>query len=123
MTLLYPIPLNHPKNQFTIGGGDYDYRAPLDPSGSDYPCKGYHALIGTPSGSSVASWEAGSAQAFTVEGTITHNGGSCQASISQDGGLTFKVLKSFIGNCPAPNTPFPFVVPKEAKVGGAIFAW
>lgn len=123
MTLSYPIPLNHPKNPFTTGGGDYDYRSPLAQNGSNYPCKGYQKLLGTPPGSSVASWEAGSSQSFAVSGTAMHGGGSCQASISEDGGQTFKVLKSYIGNCPVPDTPFPFVVPQEAKAGSAVFAW
>jgi hypothetical protein len=123
MALMSPVPINHPKNKFTTGGGDYNYHSPLDRSGSNYPCKGYHSLINSPAGSPVESWGAGSTQSFTVEGTAIHGGGSCQASISEDGGKSFKVVKSWIGNCPIAGTAFPFVVPKETKAGVAIFAW
>ncbi|RPA89620.1 hypothetical protein L873DRAFT_1839195 [Choiromyces venosus 120613-1] len=52
-------------------------------------------------GKSVATWPAGSNQAFSLAGGATHGGGSCQVSLSYDNGETFKVIKSFIGNCPS----------------------
>ena len=57
-------------------------------------------------------------------GGATHEGGSCQASISEDKGATFKVVKSYIGKCPVRSGgSFDFNVPKETKSGDVIFAW
>jgi len=50
-------------------------------------------------------------------------GGSCQASLSEDGGKSFRVMKSYIGGCPVPDKAFTFAVPKEATSGPAVFAW
>ena len=104
---------------------DYNYRSPLEQTGVDFPCKGHLTAMGTPEGASVASWAAGSQQSFSVVGTAFHGGGSCQASFSEDGGKTFKVVKSFIGGCPSGsgNTSYPFTVPASAKAGPTIFAW
>jgi len=120
--LKYPAPLNHPENPNTNAGtADFNYKTPITAAG--FPCKGYHSLLGTPAGKSVATWAAGSAQNFTIGGTAVHGGGSCQASISEDGGKTFRVVKSYVGGCPAVGKAFEFVVPKEAKSGDALFAW
>ena len=98
---------------------DYDMKSPLDPSGNNFPCKGYHKdKQGT---QSLVDWAAGSTQTMTFEGSATHGGGSCQASLSEDGGATWKVMKSFLGGCPLKDASF--TVPKEAKSGHAIFAW
>ncbi|KAI9658203.1 MAG: hypothetical protein M1829_006807 [Trizodia sp. TS-e1964] len=106
---------------------DYSLTAPLMASGSDFPCKGYHKLLGKPEGKSVATWAAGSSQSFTIEGGAIHNGGSCQASLSYDGGKTFKVIKSFIGNCPMSlSQKFPITIPVTAPAStgnGSLFAW
>lgn len=101
---------------------DYDYTKPLSKEGADFPCKGYHTLLSTPEGASVATWPAGSQQSFKVGGGADHAGGSCQAALSQDGGQTFRVMKSIIGGCPIARE-YPFTVPKEAKEGPALFAW
>ena len=37
---------------------------------------------------------------MTIAGSITHDGGSCQLSLSYDNGVTFKVIQSMIGGCP-----------------------
>lgn len=93
--------------------------APLLPDGSNFPCKGYHKdAQGT---QPIDTWAAGSTQTMTFDGSATHGGGSCQASFSEDGGASFKVVKSFVGGCPL--APEPFVVPKETKSGPVIFAW
>ena len=122
MDLKYPAPLNHPENPNTNAGtADFNYKSPITAAG--FPCKGYHSLLGTPAGKSVETWAAGSTQNFTLGGTAAHGGGSCQASISEDGGKTFRVVKSYVGGCPAIGQAFEFVVPKEAKSGDALFAW
>lgn len=56
-------------------------------------------------------------------GSATHNGGSCQFSISYDQGKTFAVLASIIGGCPIGSQftiPIPDDLPSASK---ATFAW
>ena len=61
----------------------------------------------------------------SLEGSAIHEGGSCQLSISEDEGETFKVIKSFIGNCPSSTGPVTLDVdiPKDVKDGDVVFAW
>ncbi|TRM60924.1 hypothetical protein BD626DRAFT_549397 [Schizophyllum amplum] len=96
---------------------------PLTADGSNYPCKGY--LADTEGKESVATWTAGSTQSITLAGSAIHEGGSCQFSISEDEGASFKVIKSFIGNCPASTGPLNMTVdvPTDVATGEAIFAW
>lgn len=123
MVLIKPPAIRWEGNPNTISPPDYDIKGPLLPNGSNFPCKGYLELFYTPEGDSVESWEAGSTQNFTTNGTSPHGGGSCQASISEDRGVTFKAIKSFIGGCPVPQKPFSFTVPEETTPGKVIFAW
>jgi len=70
-----------------------------------------------------------------TEGPLAaHSGGSCQASMSFDGGETWKVLHSFEGGCPRgvekgtniakdPNQKFEFRIPANTRSGPALFAW
>ncbi|KAI4520094.1 hypothetical protein K525DRAFT_204522, partial [Schizophyllum commune Loenen D] len=60
-----------------------------------------------------------------IQGSAIHEGGSCQLSISEDGGSTFKVVKSFIGNCPSSTGPvtMDFTVPSDVASGDIVFAW
>lgn len=121
MQMSSPAPFRSKHNPYTTNI-DYDMNSPLDASGSNYPCKGYHTLLNTPQGRSVATWTPGGSYSFSVEGSATHNGGSCQASLSYDGGRSFTVIKSFIGKCPL-KTSWPFVLPDDAPTGEALFAW
>jgi len=122
MHMTDPPALGASENKFT-SSKDVDMDAPLAPNGSNFPCRGHLGLIGTAAGSSVAEWPAGSQQSVTVAGGARHNGGSCQVSLSEDGGSTWKVMKTFIGDCPAAGAPMGFTVPAEAKSGEAVFAW
>ena len=98
--------------------------APLKPDGSNFPCKLYHEDFGTsPAGDPTATWAAGSPQKITLDGEATHNGGSCQLSLSYDQGKTFRVIKSIEGSCAGNGNKFDFTVPADAKSGDAIFAW
>ncbi|KAA8913727.1 hypothetical protein FN846DRAFT_57391 [Sphaerosporella brunnea] len=121
-----PPPLGAKENKNTPSASiNSDINSPLLASGANFPCQGQLSAIGTPAGASVATWQAGSQQSFTIAPPgAPHNGGSCQASLSEDGGKTWKVIKSFIGSCPTlSGGTFPFTVPAEAKAGEAIFAW
>ncbi|PWW80527.1 Lytic polysaccharide monooxygenase, partial [Tuber magnatum] len=122
MIMTEPKPLLDPKNPNTKNG-DFDYSAPLSKSGTNFPCKGHHKVMGTPEGASVASWAAGSQQSFTIGGGASHGGGSCQAALSEDGGTTWKVMASYVGDCPQAGQPYSFTVPPETKNGDVMFAW
>ena len=91
----------------------------------NFPCKGYETDFSTPAGDSTANWAAGTPQTVTLLGSATHDGGSCQFSLSYDEGKTFHVIKSIEGGCAGgPNdNKFNFNVPADAKSGKAIFAW
>ncbi|KAL1405796.1 hypothetical protein Q8F55_007472 [Vanrija albida] len=98
--------------------------SPLEASGANYPCKGYLGDLSGPGGASVASFAQGGKYNFTVQGTAVHGGGSCQALLSYDGGKSFKVLNTIIGNCPvAGSGNFDFDIPGDAPAGNAVFAW
>ena len=72
MALLYPPPFRSKFNPNVASGNiDYNMVAPLQASGSDFPCKGYQIDLGTAAGASVATWNAGSAYNFTVSGGAT----------------------------------------------------
>jgi hypothetical protein len=124
MEMTSPAPLRSKSNPNT-NNVDYDMVNPLSADGSNFPCKGYLNLLGTPAGTAVATWNAGSPLSFTIAGGASHNGGSCQASISLDSGRTFKVIKSFLGGCPTQGTSnWDFVLPADVPTTqNAIFAW
>ncbi|OAA69826.1 hypothetical protein ISF_03096 [Cordyceps fumosorosea ARSEF 2679] len=121
MQMTSPAPFRSKYNPYTTSV-DYDMNSPLFANGANFPCKGYHSLLNTPQGRSVATWRAGGRYSLSVEGTATHNGGSCQASLSYDGGRTFFAIHSFVGGCPLTPT-WDFTLPDDAPAGEALFAW
>jgi hypothetical protein len=123
MHISSPPPICSKENKFCPPGDiDYNYDSPLDANGSDFPCKGKLGMLSGPAGTVVASWQGGSQQSFTITGGAYHDGGSCQASISQDKGATWKVVKSYIGNCPtSAGGQFSFTVPNIS--GDVLFGW
>ncbi|KAL4730603.1 hypothetical protein ACLX1H_002640 [Fusarium chlamydosporum] len=124
MEMISPPPFKSKENPHAGSDVDYSMTAPLEASGGNFPCKGYHSLFGTEQGASVADWAAGSQQTMKITGGANHGGGSCQASLSFDKGKTWQVIHSYIGNCPAAGTSsFDFKVPSDAPSGEAIFAW
>lgn len=125
MSMIYPAALKSKNNPHAGYDIDYSITSPLSADGSNFPCKGYLSLLGTPQGKSVATWNAGGSYNFTIAGGANHNGGSCQASLSLDGGKTFRVLHSYEGGCPASGTSsYNFRVPADVPpTEGAIFAW
>lgn len=72
---------------------------------------------------SVVSWKAGQTVNVTLAGTATHHGGSCQFSMSYDGGSTWNVIQSYIGGCVTDSTTIDVDIPSEAPSGDALFAW
>ncbi|KAL2677258.1 hypothetical protein Neosp_011027 [[Neocosmospora] mangrovei] len=104
---------------------DYSMANPLRKDGSDFPCKGYHLQLSTPLGEPVIKMKGGKSYRMSFTGGASP-GGSCQVSLSVDGGNTFYVLHSYIGNCPATsgNNTLPFRVPTDVPLTErALFAW
>jgi len=123
MEMSFPAPFRSKFNPNSDPGSiDYSMTAPLEASGANYPCKGYLSDLGTPAGKPTASFAPGGTYNFTITGGANHRGGSCQASLSYDGGKTFRVIKSIVGGCPLqPN--YDFTIPNDAQAGEAVFAW
>lgn len=88
---------------------DYNILNPLNADGSNFACKGYH--LNTPL-TTVATYEAGSKQKLRLKGSATHGGGSCQISLSCNGGDDFNVIKSIIGGCPLSDS-YDFTIPSD----------
>ncbi|QPG95430.1 hypothetical protein C2857_000635 [Epichloe festucae Fl1] len=123
MQMSYPPPFRSRHNPYTdTTDTDYSMTSPLESSGSDFPCKGYHALLDTPQGRSVAAWRAGQSYNITVEGSATHGGGSCQVSLSYDRGGSWRALRSYVGGCPL-SPAWAFTLPGDAPSGEALVAW
>lgn len=98
--------------------------SPLFFDGSNYPCKVYDTPEAYKTLDPVATLQAGSP--FKIQfaaGGATHEGGSCQFSVSYDEGKTFAVIYSIEGGCPLSLTysvPIPKELPSSKK---ATFAW
>ncbi|CCX07996.1 hypothetical protein FPQ18DRAFT_14785 [Pyronema domesticum] len=127
MVMSEPPPINYKTNPFyNPAKADFDYTAPLSPSGSNYPCKGHLKDLNGPEGGSVRDYAPGGTYDLKIEGSAAHNGGSCQASLSFDGGNSWTVIKSWIGDCPhatGSDQNFKFTIPGGTPAGKAIFGW
>ncbi|KAJ4296784.1 hypothetical protein N0V90_006832 [Kalmusia sp. IMI 367209] len=114
MIMASPEPFGSPNN------------SPLDPSGSDYPCKMTSATAGE---GPMNDFKVGSSQQLSFTGSAVHGGGSCQLAVTTDKNPTkdskFKVIHSIEGGCPGVNGPstFQFDVPDALPNGEAVFAW
>ncbi|KAF2691152.1 lytic polysaccharide monooxygenase [Lentithecium fluviatile CBS 122367] len=97
---------------------------PLDPSGSNYPCKATSSA-----GGPMNQFTVGQNGTLSFTGSAVHGGGSCQLAVTTDKNPTkeskFKVIHSIEGGCPGVGGPatFSFPVPEELPNGEAVFAW
>ncbi|KAI5476810.1 endoglucanase [Pseudohyphozyma bogoriensis] len=121
----YPPPINSKFDSQTPSAQiDYSMTSPLDANGDNYPCKGYNTAANIAALNSVATLTPGGSVSTTFSGTATHEGGSCQFSLSYDGGETWAVIYSIEGGCPidlAYDVPIPSDVPamdKAFDIGG-----
>ncbi|KAG6015871.1 hypothetical protein E4U43_004649 [Claviceps pusilla] len=123
MQMSNPPPLLSKFNKYTTSA-DYDMVSPLHADGSNFPCKNHHKVLGTSQGQPVAKWTPGQSYSMTITGGASHNGGSCQVSLSFDKGASWKVIHSYIGNCPLQGeSSYDFVLPADTPSGTMLFAW
>lgn len=118
MQMSKPYPIRSPLNKDSKGQKDYSYTNPLQTSGSDYPCKGY----AKDDFDSQATYKQGQQYTMELEGSATHDGGSCQLALTYDQGQTFKVIESILGDCPIAKK-YDFTIPSDAPDGEALLAW
>ncbi|KAJ5756758.1 Extracellular protein [Penicillium manginii] len=118
MQMAKPYPIRSPLNKDSKGQKDYSYTNPLQTSGSDYPCKGY----AKDDFDSQATYKQGQKYTMELEGSATHDGGSCQLALTYDQGETFKVIESILGDCPIAKK-YDFTIPSDAPDGEALLAW
>src|SRR5271163_4619863 len=87
MEMSWPYPINSQLNpDVPIDLRDYSYTSPLLADGSNFPCKGYQ--MQSTSYNTTATYSAGETYNMTIAGIVTHDGGSCQLSLSYDNGAT-----------------------------------
>jgi hypothetical protein len=99
--------------------------SPLQASGADYPCKKSSYKI-----TAMNKIPVDQAVLLDFKGSATHNGGTCQLSISLDkeptADSTFKVIQTFEGGCPTAEGAggLTFNIPKEfPNTERATLAW
>ncbi|KAF8852983.1 extracellular protein, partial [Acephala macrosclerotiorum] len=123
MQLLYPPPFRSKYNPLVSANMNCNMTSPLS-GPAQFPCKGYQSDLGTAAGASVVTWTAGSTRNFTLVGSATHGGGSCQAALSVDGAKSWQVIQTYQGGCPlSPSQQYFFDVPSDTPTGSAVFAW
>lgn len=126
------VSMNYPDSVYTHHDGT-DLN-PLNPDGSNYPCFYTDGGSGT-----FPTLALGSQSRIGLQGSAVHGGGSCQISITYDvppnPHSTFKVIKSFQGDCPIhadgnlpadPTHPLPglqYNLPSTIPGGKAVVAW
>jgi hypothetical protein len=117
MNMFNPPPMRYKNNPYTGGDVDWDITSPI--TLSQYPCKGTAGLLDGPEGTPVATWQPGAQYTVQIEGTASHNGGSCQVSLSYNKGASWTVIYSKIGNCPT--TPYlTFTLPTDTPAGNRV---
>lgn len=123
MQMSDPPPLLSKYNKYTTNQ-DYDMTTPLSADGSNFPCRGHLNVLGSSQAQPVADWTPGQSYSMTISGQTPHNGGSCQSSLSFDNGKTWKVIQSYIGNCPVMgDSKYEFTLPGDTPSGNMLFAW
>ncbi|GIZ47521.1 hypothetical protein CKM354_001061000 [Cercospora kikuchii] len=118
-------------------GADSLNNSPLEPDGSDFPCKQRSGVYDI---SQVNEMPVGVPQTLSFKGGATHGGGSCQLSVTLDKNPTksseWKVIHSILGGCPnsaagnangsptySDNPTFQYTMPKGMPNGEYTLAW
>ncbi|CAK1366109.1 unnamed protein product [Cercospora beticola] len=118
-------------------GVDSLNNSPLEPDGSDFPCKQRSGVYDI---SQVNQIPVGVPQKLSFKGGATHGGGSCQLSVTMDKAPTkdskWKVIHTILGGCPngevgnangspdyTGNPTFEYSMPKGMPNGQYTLAW
>lgn len=116
---------------------EYGPTNPLDPSGSDYPCKVKQGDTFRVDGAPTEMVH-GEDQEVSFAGWAVHGGGSCQFALAEGWAPTsttaWKVIHSIEGGCPKANVTgnlaqgqspdtYTFSVPDDFAPGNYTFAW
>lgn len=117
---------------------EYGPTNPLNPDGSDYPCKIPQGEAFTINGGVATEMVIGEAQQVSFSGWAVHGGGSCQFALTEGFAPTrdsaWKVIHSIEGGCPkahvegnldpseSPDT-YTFTVPDDFAPGNYTWAW
>lgn len=118
-------------------GVDSLNNSPLEPDGSDFPCKQRSGVYDI---SQMNDMPVGVPQTLSFKGGATHGGGSCQLSVSLDKNPTkdskWKVIYSILGGCPnsaagnangsptySDNPTFQYSMPKGMPNGEYTLSW
>jgi hypothetical protein len=118
-------------------GQDSLSNAPLEPDGSDFPCKQRDGVYDLTKMNEI---QVGVPNKLAFKGGASHGGGSCQLSVTMDEkpdkNSKWKVIHSIIGGCPngasgnvdgspnyAENPTFDYTMPKGMPNGKYTMAW
>ncbi|RYO88291.1 hypothetical protein DL766_008446 [Monosporascus sp. MC13-8B] len=115
---------------------DYGASNPIDPDGSNFPCKKLAGQTLEVDGNRTVM-AVGEPQVLSFSGAAVHGGGSCQLSLTRDLQPTpdsrWMVIHSIEGGCPArnqrgnldgPNVDvYGFAIPQAIPPGDYTFAW
>ncbi|RYP65591.1 hypothetical protein DL771_008245 [Monosporascus sp. 5C6A] len=115
---------------------DYGATNPIEPDGSNFPCKKLAGQTLVADGDRTVM-AVGEPQRLSFNGTAVHGGGSCQLSLTRDLQPTpessWMVIHSIEGGCPArnqrgnldgPNVDvYGFAIPDAVAPGDYTFAW
>lgn len=117
---------------------EYGPTNPLNPDGSDYPCKVPQGDAFTVRGGAATEVVVGEAQTVSFSGWAVHGGGSCQFALTEGHAPTrdsaWKVIHSVEGGCPKANVTgnlapgedpdtYTFSVPEDFAPGSYTWAW
>ena len=96
---------------------DFSMKNPLEADGSNFPCKRY------PAGPVSATFRAGETIQVRFDGSVIHNGGHCEFSISYND-RDFVAIQTIIKDCFLAGTTFSVQIPTSApSCERCTFAW
>lgn len=116
---------------------EYGPTNPLNPDGSDYPCKVKQGDAFRINGTAT-EMAIGEEQKVSFAGWAVHGGGSCQLALTEGFAptrdTTWKVIHSIEGGCPKANVTgnlaegedpdtYTFTIPDDFEPGNYTFAW
>lgn len=112
--MVKPMAFLAPESEIPWDRRDYDIDDSLFLNGTNYPCKGYqHSPLAQVS----EILKAGESNTLEITVGASHDGGTCELSLSYDNGITFRVFKRFIGGCPLSSSQWTsdYIIRKSSR--------